>query len=65
MTDIDSPVTRRTQHKIHDRFIIATLTPGGVHVRLERTQQGGSVDYVTLYKWIEQSQVSIKARKGK
>ncbi len=63
MTNIDAPVHRRTAHQIHDRKIIASLTPGGVHLRLERTKQGGSVDYVTLWKWIEQSQASIKPRK--
>lgn len=63
MTEIDNPVTRKTQHQVHGRKIVATLTPGGVHLRLERTQQGGSVDYNTLWTWIEQSQVSIKPRR--
>jgi hypothetical protein len=63
MTDLDAPVVRRTNHVVKGRRIIGTMTPGGVHVRLERTQQGGHVDWDVLWKWIEQSQIAIKPRK--
>jgi hypothetical protein len=63
MTDIDKPVVRRTKHVVHGRQIVVTLTPGSVHLRLAGTQQGGHVDYATLWDWIEKAQVSIKPRR--
>lgn len=63
MTDLDKPVVRRTAHKVHDRNIVATMSPGGIRLRLERTQQSLAVDWLTLWKWVESAQAAIPPRK--
>lgn len=63
MTEADKPVTRRTQHLHKGRRIYATLTAGGVTLRLERTQQRVNADYATLWRWMEESTVNIPPRK--
>ena len=64
MIDIEKPVSRKTQHLHKGRRIIATLTPGGLTLRLERTQQRVNVDYATLWRWMEESVVNIPPRKS-
>jgi hypothetical protein len=63
MTDLDKPVVRRTQHVLHGRKIVATMTPGGIKLHLAGTQQSGKVDWDVLWDWIEKSQISIKPRR--
>jgi len=63
MTDIDKPVVRRTQHLVRNRRLIATLTPGGLRLRLEGTQQTQHMDYITLWNWMEKAGVHIPPRK--
>jgi hypothetical protein len=71
-TTISKPVTRKTCHTIGGKAIIATFTPGGISLRLERSSRSFTVDYIDLYNKLVaeerrggQSDISIKPRTGR
>jgi hypothetical protein len=71
-TTISKPVTRKTCHTIGGKAIVATFTPGGISLRLERSSKSVTVDYIDLYQRLVieerrggQSDISIKPRAGR
>ena len=63
MTDLTKNGAPRTQHVVRNRRMIASLTPGGLNLRLEGTRQSNHMDYVTLWNWMEKAGIAIPPRR--
>jgi len=68
----DNTLARVTNHKIGERAIIVTLTPGGITLHAKGTQRKLKIDYLALWFDLDaaerrggQSDITIKARRGK
>jgi len=62
VTELEKPVARRTSVEVRGRRLIATMAPGGLTLRPERTKDKQVVSWDVLWRWMETADYHIKPR---